>query len=61
MSRYIEEEIEDLICPHCNGSGEGQFDGTHCISCKGSGVEQFEFEDESFDALHDELPDEYFD
>jgi len=32
---------EDLpLCPHCNGSGEGQYDGTTCSYCKGGGVER---------------------
>jgi DnaJ-class molecular chaperone len=25
----------DDICPDCNGSGEGQYDGTTCPTCKG--------------------------
>lgn len=29
---------EELICPWCNGSGEGQNDGTTCTHCKGLGV-----------------------
>ena len=28
------------ICPDCNGSGEGMYDGTRCGHCKGSGVEK---------------------
>lgn len=42
----LEAEIEaqDLIenpplCATCNGSGEGQYDGTRCRSCGGSGTE----------------------
>lgn len=42
----LEAEIEaqDAIdnpplCSQCNGSGEGQYDGTTCHSCKGSGTE----------------------
>ena len=27
------------ICPACNGSGEGQHDGTRCYSCKGKGTQ----------------------
>jgi hypothetical protein len=26
------------ICPACDGSGEGQHEGTTCYKCKGSGV-----------------------
>lgn len=28
---------EDGLCPACNGSGEGQFEGTRCATCGGSG------------------------
>lgn len=28
----------DDTCPVCNGSGEGQYDGTRCSTCRGSGV-----------------------
>ena len=28
---------EPVLCPRCNGSGEGQHDGTTCFSCKGTG------------------------
>lgn len=35
-----ENEEEPEICPDCNGSGEGMFDGSTCHSCKGSGVER---------------------
>ena len=33
-----DEDDSDQICPHCNGSGEGQYDGTTCRFCKGKGV-----------------------
>ena len=33
----ITEDDEYGICSACNGSGEGQFDGTTCPSCKGKG------------------------
>ena len=32
-----DEEYEPSICPACNGSGEGQYDGTRCSTCKGRG------------------------
>ena len=51
---------EELTCPHCNGSGEGMHDGTTCTHCKGSGVERVEREERSYDDIHDELPDEYY-
>lgn len=31
---------EELICVDCNGSGEGQYDGTKCSACGGKGVER---------------------
>lgn len=31
------DDYEPGICPHCNGSGEGQYDGTTCRFCKGTG------------------------
>lgn len=34
-----QEECIDDICSVCAGSGEGQYDGTRCMSCKGAGVE----------------------
>ena len=40
--RDQEEEERDNppICPYCNGSGEGMYDGTRCWHCKGEGVER---------------------
>lgn len=32
------ENEEPALCAQCNGSGEGQYDGTHCGFCKGSGT-----------------------
>ena len=31
------EEGDEGICIHCNGSGEGMYDGTTCRWCKGTG------------------------
>lgn len=31
------DECELGICTHCNGSGEGRYDGTRCDWCKGKG------------------------
>jgi hypothetical protein len=31
------DDSEPGICPACNGSGEGQHEGTTCYSCKGAG------------------------
>ena len=33
------DEFEDEPCGHCNGSGEGMYDGSTCSWCKGTGVE----------------------
>ena len=33
----LEPEIEPELCVHCNGSGEGQYDGTRCSYCGGRG------------------------
>ena len=29
---------EDKLCQACNGTGEGQVDGSTCYTCKGWGV-----------------------
>ena len=31
------QQDETPICGQCNGSGEGQYEGTRCMRCKGSG------------------------
>jgi len=36
------EVEENPICPNCNGSGEGMYDGTKCTMCKGSGVAKWQ-------------------
>ena len=33
----IEKYCDLGICPACNGSGEGQHDGSVCPTCKGEG------------------------
>ena len=39
LTLHIEsEDQEDTLCAQCNGSGEGQHDGTRCMSCKGKGT-----------------------
>lgn len=30
---------DEYLCAQCNGSGEGQYDGTTCWRCKGRGTE----------------------
>ena len=38
LVHFIDENGEDPLCAQCNGSGEGQHDGTRCMSCKGKGT-----------------------
>ena len=45
MDNYQEDDYIDAddpnpdnICPVCDGSGEGQNEGTTCYKCKGQGV-----------------------
>ena len=47
LSQLAQEHDDDDpdICPTCNGSGEGQYDGTHCRSCRGSGVLRYPSDD----------------
>ena len=47
--RTHRHEDDESICPGCNGSGEGQYDGTTCSSCGGSGVCYSGEDDEDFD------------
>ena len=44
---------EDSICSACNGSGEGQFDGTTCSHCRGSGVEPGDRDEDDYDIPED--------
>lgn len=37
MSDDGPDDSEPGICPACNGSGEGQHEGTTCYQCKGEG------------------------
>lgn len=40
MNEHIDDEYdedEDHICPACNGSGEGMYDGSTCYKCGGTG------------------------
>ena len=38
--------FEEVICNHCNGSGEGMHDGSSCGHCGGSGVEWADIEED---------------
>lgn len=35
-------EDDEVLCGACNGSGEGQYDGTICHFCRGTGTERYE-------------------
>lgn len=49
-----EPDDEPLICIGCNGSGEGQYEGTRCRSCGGSGTERMERDEPDWDAMRKE-------
>ena len=36
--RVEEEDDSEYDCPHCGGTGEGQYDGQTCSVCRGKGV-----------------------
>lgn len=36
------------MCVHCNGSGEGMYDGTTCHYCNGKGEEPFELDNQDY-------------
>lgn len=46
MDRRQNMTVEE-ICPACQGSGEGMFEGTRCRNCGGSGAVLIEVPDES--------------
>lgn len=48
MENDEEYEDEDYICPACNGSGEGMYDGSTCHKCKGTGGEPVEYVDDDY-------------
>lgn len=39
-----EDDDDEHICPACNGSGEGMYDGSSCYKCHGTGEEPGEKE-----------------
>ena len=48
---------DNNTCVACNGSGEGQYDGTRCSSCGGSGVDHDGQDDDDFDPPDDDGED----
>ena len=36
----LEDDDEEHICPACNGSGEGMYDGSSCSRCGGTGEDR---------------------
>lgn len=45
--------MKEIICPNCNGSGEGQYDGTRCTECKGRGTQLIETDLDDSDDPYD--------
>ena len=43
------EDDDDYICPACNGSGEGMYDGSTCYKCKGTGGYPKQYRDSDYD------------
>ena len=53
------DDDDDTICPQCNGSGEGMYDGSKCHACHGSGVERYDSGKEDYEADRaDQINDE---
>ncbi len=52
------EEDSDELCGTCDGSGEGQYDGSTCSRCKGTGVLPVEVDDEEGASEHYRLKQE---
>jgi DnaJ-class molecular chaperone len=38
--KQTEEDTDPQICSTCNGSGEGNYDGSSCRDCRGRGETQ---------------------
>jgi len=43
------EYDDDYICPACNGSGEGMYDGSTCYKCKGTGGYPKQYRDSDYE------------
>lgn len=51
---------DDQLCPACNGSGEGQYDGTRCHHCNGRGTEPQDSTDDDCDHLFEQAREREF-
>lgn len=38
MRSIYDEDDDDELCDWCNGTGEGQYDGSSCRKCHGTGM-----------------------
>lgn len=49
-----EEEYTDNYCSHCNGTGEGMWDGSVCNVCGGSGIieDERDYEPDDNEPIH---------
>ena len=48
---------KEIICSNCNGSGEGQHDGTRCPVCRGRGTQLIEIDPDDLDEKEPEDDD----
>ena len=51
MTDFVEDDEydDDYICPDCNGSGEGMWDGSNCRTCKGTGGYPKQYRDDDYE------------
>jgi hypothetical protein len=54
MEKEDDDDDDEEICSSCNGSGEGNYDGSTCSACGGSGVEEMEYGCDGPDDDYDE-------
>jgi len=46
----FDEDDEEHMCDWCNGTGEGQYDGSSCRKCHGTGMMPFDGGDDYDDS-----------